>query len=69
MLMQPLSKPELDNWLLDPVTKKVRIKIMQLIQEIKDNWADGKFKDAFIDAEQRGCIKGLSEIFEIESDE
>lgn len=69
MLTQPLSKQELDNWLLDPVTKKVRIKIMQLIQEIKDNWADGKFKDNLVDAEERGRIKGLSEIFEVESDE
>ena len=67
--MEPLSKEELESWKLDPTTKKVHRKVFAVIQDIKDEWATGKFVDSLVEAHQRGRILGLVEIFEIEPDE
>ena len=63
-----LTQVELNSWLIDPVTKKIRIKIEETISDLKDKWVMGVFNDK--EAEYaRGRIAGLIEIFEIEGDE
>ena len=59
-----ISKSEYDTWLMDRTTKKIKQRIDQLIQEIKDDWADDKYINE--EERQRGRIQGLSEAYNID---
>ena len=67
--MEPLTSKELNRWLLDPATKKIRSKCEQYANDIQEAWIQGKFAASQIDdAEQRGIIKGMMYVFNVEED-
>ncbi len=67
---QNLRQTELNNWLTDKATKKIRQRARERIAEIAENWASGKFATTDgLDAFNRGFIQGIQWIFDIESDE
>jgi len=70
-----LTKEELVEWFLNPVTKKVRFKIEQKIQsqhkKLGHGWTfdrDSMEKTAMETAEMCGKIEGLEFIFNLEGD-
>lgn len=57
----------LTEWLENPTTRWVKHEIEKVVQEIKDEWASGKFKNSEENAYALGRIAGLLEIFEIKN--
>lgn len=65
--MEQLQKHEFNNWLKEPVTKKVREAVLMECNFIREEWAQGRFKDDQIEnAYQRGRINGMMEVFQLE---
>ena len=71
-----LTKNELVDWLLHPVTKKVRHKIEAEVVETQARMGDGYTLDfdnvdrtAILTAREVGKIEGLEFIFNMEADE
>ena len=71
-----LTKDELVEWFLHPVTKKVRYKIEREIQSCQDRlssgWAidfDSAEKTALLTVKEIGMVEGLSFLFNMEADE
>ena len=70
-----LTKDDLVEWFLNPVTKKVRKKIEREIQNCEDRlgsgWAldfDSVEKTALLTAREVGIIEGLNFVFRMEAD-
>ena len=61
-----MQSQEIQEWLLNPVTKRVRRRAEEVVQEIKESWASGAFKDMESSEYARGRIEGLLELFQIE---
>jgi len=57
------------EWLQNPYTKQLRKEVERVIQEIKDEWGEGHFISPERNAYARGRIHGLSEIFNMETDD
>ena len=70
-----LTKDDLVGWFMNPITKKVRHRIQQKIEETKNRLGDGftvymgnSDKTAMCTAKETGRIEGLEFIFNIEGD-
>ena len=70
-----LTKDELVEWFLNPITKKVRFKIEKKIRECQEHLGNGwtlhresMERTALETAELAGKVEGLEFIFEIEGD-
>ena len=73
--LEVLTKDDLVDWFLHPVTKKVRFKIEKEIEESRNKLADGWALDlddigrtAILTAREVGRIEGLKVLFDIEAD-
>lgn len=68
--MQLLSKAVLARWYADNTTKTIKAKVDNVIADIQEDWAEGKFKsDPLLDAEMRGKIYGMLDVFDMDYDE
>ena len=70
-----LTKDDLVGWFMNPVTKKVRHRIQQKIEETRNRLGDGftvymgnSDKTAMNTAKETGRIEGLEFIFNLEGD-
>ena len=70
-----LTKDDLVAWFMNPITKKVRHRIQQKIEETRDRLSDGftvymgnSDKTSMYTAKETGRIEGLEFIFNIEGD-
>jgi len=64
-----LSRQELESWLRDPVTKKIRKKVDEEMGLSYDNWLNGRFATPELSEFERGKILGMLSVFNVEIDE
>jgi hypothetical protein len=63
--MPQLQQSEFDEWLQHPVTKLVRAKLLEELEEIKDQWMSGsfvaetEFGTRFLDAQAIGSARAV----------
>lgn len=61
-----MTPPERSEWLEHPYTKHLKNRVVEVVDEIKDEWASGKYPEQESNEYARGRIHGLFEIFELE---
>lgn len=67
--MALVSREEYQSWLGDPVTREVRKKLRIRLEEAKEDWANGNWRnDPQGDAYARGYVNALMQ-FEMMDDE
>lgn len=64
-----LTRQEVSNWKMDPVTKEVIKRFDEAAREIMVSWARGQYKTATEMEYQRGVIYGISQVLNFEGDE
>lgn len=64
-----LTRQEVSNWKIDPVTREFRKRVLIYIEEIKSRWATGGY-ETYAKAERaRGIIEGLTFLNDFEGDD
>ena len=64
-----LTKQEVNNWKMDPVTKEVFRRFEEDVKTIMTGWATGLYKNATESEYNRGIIRGISMVINFEGDE